>query len=88
MLKLPLIRLVDWIEGNKVRLFFSSGKVIEAKLPWVKDARHARIVDGGMGLDAGDGKDVCADTLATLRARVLVKGARGWIGSPRRKKVS
>ncbi len=79
-MKIPLIRIVEWIKGNEVRLFFSSGKVVEVKLPWVKSARKARIVDDGMGLDPGDGLDVSATLLATKRGKVLLPGARGWIG--------
>ncbi len=80
-MKLPLIRIVEWIENNEVRLFFSSGKVVEVILPWVEDARRAHVVDGGGGLDPGDGLDVGADTLAEMRGRVLRPGRRGWIGS-------
>lgn len=80
-MKMPLIKIVEWIEKNRVRLFFSSGKVVELKLPWVSSARKARIVDGGMGLDPGDGLDVSAAMLAARRGRVLLPGRRGWIGA-------
>jgi hypothetical protein len=80
-MKITLIRIVEWIKKNEVRLFFSSGKVTEVKLPWVKDARKAHIVDGGMGLDPGNGKDVCADTLVGLKGRELLPGRRGFVGS-------
>jgi hypothetical protein len=81
-MKLPLLRIVEWIEKNRVRLFFSSGKVMEVAIPWVRSAKHAKIVDDGMGFDAGDGKDVGADTLAMMRGKVLLPGDRGWVGSP------
>lgn len=81
--KLPLLRLAEWLGGNRVALFYSSGLAIEVELPWVRSAQKARIVDGGMGLDPGDGKDVGADTLAMLPGRVLAKSDRGWVGDDR-----
>lgn len=80
--RVPIICIVEWIEKNIVRVFFSSGRVVEVALPWVRIARQARVVDDGMGLDPGDGKDVGADTVAVLHpTRVLLSGDRGWIGS-------
>lgn len=61
--------MVEWIKGNELRVFFASGKVIEVALPWVKDARRARVVDEGGGLDPGNGKDVGADTISRLPER-------------------
>ena len=80
-MKYPLICLLDRLGTNKVRLFFSSGKVVELKLPWVKSAKKAKILYGGGALDIGDGKDVGSDTLANMRGRVLLAGRHGWIGS-------
>ena len=86
-MRIPKLRLVEWIGGSEGRLFFSSGKVVEVTLPWVTDARRAQIVDGGMGLDPGDGKDVSAMDLAyaagnvKLPGVVLRPGRRGWVGS-------
>ena len=60
--KFPLLRLVEWLGGNRVRLFYSTGRVIEVRLP-VASAKRARIVDYGMGLDPGDGLDMSADGL-------------------------
>ena len=59
----PRLNIVEWIEKNEVRLFFSTGRVIELKLP-VKSAKNAKSVDNGMGLDPGDGFDMSAPNLA------------------------
>jgi len=67
----PAIRIVEWIEGNKVRLFFSTGEVKEMKLPSVRSARRARIVDGGLGLDPGDGFELSAPRLYGMRGRFV-----------------
>lgn len=87
-MRIPRIRLVEWVEGNEVRLFFSSGKVVEVKLPWVEDASAAKVVDAGVGLDPGDGLDVSSLNLCERRGKVLRKGRRGWYGSPGAKKSS
>ena len=72
----PRLLIVEWIEKNEVRLFFSSGRVTEMHLPWVKNAKKARIVDGGLGLDPGDGLEVSAPDLAYAPdARVMCHGA-------------
>lgn len=63
MKTLPMLRMVDWLSGNRVRLFFAVGKsikVVEMRLPWIKNARNVRVVDYGMGLALGDGRDVSA----------------------------
>lgn len=78
--KIPMIRIVEWIGKNRVALFLSSGRAVEVELPWVKSAAKARIVDGGMGLDPGDGKDVSVCTLVEMPGRVLTAGSRGWVG--------
>lgn len=82
MKKIPLIKLVEWLGKNRVRLFFSSGKVVELTLSWVKDSRSAHIVDDGGGLDPGNGRDVAASMLAEKKGRVLCEGRRGYVGSP------
>lgn len=79
--KYPLISMVEWLGGNKVELFFSSGKAVELTLPWVKSAKKAKILYKGGALDIGDGRDVGSDTLAEMRGRILTPGRRGWIGS-------
>ena len=68
-----LIWLVEWIEKNEVRLFFSSGRIVELKLP-VKSAKRARIVDRGIGLDPGDGLDMSAYELHGRRGKVWAAG--------------
>jgi hypothetical protein len=67
----PLIEMVEWIEANEVRVFFSTGRVVEMKLP-VRSARRARVVDGGMGLDPGNGREIGAPDLYQRPAKVLV----------------
>lgn len=67
----PRLNIVEWLRGNEVRLFFSTGRVVDLALP-VKSARHACIVDRGMGLDPGDGLEWSAPSLAEHpRARVV-----------------
>lgn len=52
---------VEWLGGNKVRLRFvrATKRVFVAELP-VVTAKHARLVDSGMGLDPGDGMQFSA----------------------------
>lgn len=76
--KYPLIRMVEWIEKNRVRLFFSSGQASEVKLP-VRSAKRAKILDGGGALDISDGCDMGSDTLACM-GKMLVPSRRGWVG--------
>jgi hypothetical protein len=71
----PLIEMIEWIEGNEVRVFFSTGRVVEMKLP-VRSARWARIVDGGMGLDPSNGREIGAPDLYERPAKVLVPAER------------
>jgi hypothetical protein len=68
-----LIWLVEWVEKNEVRLFFSTGRIVDLKLP-VKSARHAKIVERGVGLDPGDGMDMSAYELHRRRGKVWVPG--------------
>ena len=72
---LPLIRLVEWIGGSRVRIFFSTGRTSEVRLP-VRSAKRVKVVDMGMGIDPGDGKDMSASLLYT-RGRVIREGHRG-----------
>jgi len=73
----PRLLIMEWIEKNEVRLFFSTGLVTELCLPWVKSAKKARIVDNGLGLDPGDGLEISAPNLAARKdARVLCKARR------------
>ena len=71
----PLLRVVMWAGENRIRAFFSTGRVVEVALPWVKCANRARVVDDGGGLDPGNGKDVGADTVYALPGRVLLRGS-------------
>jgi len=70
MKSIPLIRMVEWIEKNRVRLFFSTGRVVEMLLP-IASAKKARVVDLGMGLDPGDGLDMSSSGLYRRRCREL-----------------
>jgi len=75
----PRLNMVEWIERNEVRLFFSTGRVVELKLP-VKSAKNAKVVDRGLGLDPGDGKEWSAPALAfhpdavVLRKEIRTRG--------------
>jgi hypothetical protein len=69
----PILWMVEWLEKNEVRLFFSTGRVVEVKLP-VRSARRAHIVQSGLGLDPGDGLDMCALELHKMRGRVWEPG--------------
>jgi hypothetical protein len=79
MKKIPIVKLVQWLEGNKLRLFFDVGKRIEAREVRVEGAsRRARVVDGGLGIDPGDGFDRSAYSLyeesRAVRKRPLARG--------------
>lgn len=65
-----LVRMVEAIGPAEVRIFFSDGSVVERRLPGVKRVRHVKIVDGGLGIDPGDGK-------GEVSARVLALPSRG-----------
>ena len=85
----PMIRLVEWLGGNEVRVFFSLGKKtipVEMKLPWVRSAKQARVVDEGMGLDPGDGLDISGLDLWTMPHKVirLVEARSAKRGSKKR----
>ena len=72
----PRLLIVEWIEKNEVRLFFSTGLITEVRLPWVKSAKKARIVDNGLGLDPGDGLEVSAPNLASRQDAKVLRSAR------------
>jgi hypothetical protein len=80
MRRYPLLRIVEWVKGNRVRLFFSTGRVVEVGLP-VKSAKKARIVDYGMGLDPGDGLEFSAPDLYQRRGIELCPA--DWVRRPR-----
>ncbi len=71
----PLLRMVEWVKGNRVRLFFSTGRVTEVSLP-VRSAKRARVVDFGMGLDPGDGLEFSAPDLYRRRGVELRPAGR------------
>ena len=58
----PLIRLATWISGNRVRLWFSTGRVSVVALP-VRSAKKAHTVFDGIGLDIGNGVEMSPTTL-------------------------
>lgn len=69
----PALRLVEWLNSNLVRLFFSTGLIKEIRLP-TKNARRAQIVSGGLGLDIdGKGLEMSAPRLAGMRGRTICK---------------
>lgn len=70
---MPLIVMAQWLHDNVVRLFFTTGRFVELALP-VKSARRVRIVDKGLGLDPGNGKDMSAYGLHKMRGKVLAPG--------------
>ena len=69
-----VIRRVEWLGDNELRVFFATGLVLETKLPWCKSARRARPVDFGMGLKFGPaaGDEVAARAVAQLPGKVLM----------------
>ncbi len=70
----PLLRMAEPLNGNTVRLFFAvrgSITVVELELPWVTSSEDVRVVDHGMGLALGDGRDVSALTLWELPWRII-----------------
>ena len=72
---IPAVLMVvplTWARGNKVRLVFSSGRIVDLVLPGRK-ARFAHVVDDGAGVDIGDGREASADFLHGLRGRVRAK---------------
>jgi hypothetical protein len=75
MKTVPLLVLAEWLSKNRVRLSFSTGRVTEVRLP-VRTAKSAHIVDMGMGLDPGDGRDVSSLWLYS-RGRILREGRHG-----------
>lgn len=49
-----ILRDVEWLECNEVRLFFSTGLILETKLP-CRSAKQATVIDFGLGLKFGAG---------------------------------
>lgn len=69
----PALQLVEWLDSNLVRLFFSTGLIKEIRLP-TKSARKAKIVSGGLGLDIdGKGLEMSAPRLASMRGKTICK---------------
>jgi len=64
--------MIEPLRKNEVRLFFSTGRVVELKFP-VASTKGAKIVSGGLGLDPGDGFDLCAVELHKQR------GGKVWL---------
>ena len=69
----PILWMVEWLQKNEVRLFFSTGRIVELKLP-VASAKKVKIIDKGLGLDPGDGMDICAVELHKQRGKVWQPG--------------
>ena len=79
---IPRLKRVEWLEENKARLSFDSGKVVEMRLPSVKDVSTVRIINDGMDLNLGEQRVVSSDKLVRRRGRVLKQGRPGFYGSP------
>lgn len=69
----PVIWMIEWLRKNEVRVFFSTGRIVELKLP-VVSAKMAKIVDMGLGLDPGNGLDLCAVELHKQRGKIRARG--------------
>lgn len=65
----PIIRSLEWLGANRVRLFFATGKISEVTLP-IRSARNAHVVFGGVGLDPGDGRELSAATVHAMPGKV------------------
>ena len=63
----PLIWMLEALTGNRVRLFFSTGRIVEIA---AVHAKKAKITDKGLGLDLGDGRDRCAEEIHRLPGKV------------------
>jgi hypothetical protein len=76
-MKPVVLKRVEWLGGNEIRVFFVTGLVLETKLPWCRDARRARVIDFGMGLKFGrrPGDEVSARGVAQLPG-VVLRGRR------------
>lgn len=72
-MKAVIIRRVEWLGRNELRVFFATGLVLETSLPWCKNARLARVIDCGMGLKFGPSvrDEVAARAVAQLPGAVL-----------------
>jgi hypothetical protein len=75
---LPVVLLVEPLYAKPdslVRVFFSTGKIVDVRLP-TKRARWAHIVEHGIGIDVGDGGEMSASCLHDLPGKV-------WKSAPR-----
>lgn len=57
------ILMIEPLRGRTLRVFFASGRVIDAELP--ARASDVSISAAGLGVDLGGGRDISADALAT-----------------------
>ena len=48
-----LIRHVEWLGGADLRVFFTTGLVLEVRIPQCESAEGAKPIDCGMGLRFG-----------------------------------
>ena len=78
---LPVILMAEPLSENRVRLFFSTGKIADVIVPG-RAAERAKVVFGGVGLDIGDGREMSAATLHTRPGKVWT------FGSEKKKKAS
>jgi hypothetical protein len=69
----PILWMIEWLQKNEVRLFFSTGRIVELKL-LVSSAKKAKIVNDGLGLDPGNGLDMCVLELHKQPGRVWAPG--------------
>jgi hypothetical protein len=70
----PRLLLAEYLGDQRVRLSFSAGGFVEVKVVSLRSVRPSvHIVDGGLGLDPGDGFDRSATTLYTMRGEWLRK---------------
>lgn len=77
MSRAVVIKHVEWLGGNELRVFFATGLVLETKIPWCKVAKTAHPIDCGMGLKFGRRirDEVSARQVAQLPG-VVLRGKR------------
>ena len=80
-MKFPIIKKLKWIRANIVHLTLKDGRIFECEFP-VISAKKARIVDKGVGVDPGDGKE--GDALWAIRGAKLI----GFLDKIHRKAAS
>jgi hypothetical protein len=73
-----VIWMVESLPKRHARLFFSTGKIVEVKLPALPKGFRGpvRIVHRGLGLDLGGGYDVGADQAYKWPGKVWRRGQR------------